>query len=189
MKKAIIIHGMPSKESYYIADADAQSNCHWLPWIQQQLIVKDILAQTPEMPFPFEPKYEEWLGIFEQFKIDEDTILIGHSCGGGFLVRWLSENNIKVGKVVLVAPWIDTFKTLKTGFFNFIIDKNIVQKTNGIIIFSSDNDDEEILDSVRLLEKEIIDIKHRILKGKGHFVFRHMGTKEFPELFEEVIGE
>src|SRR3989344_7820689 len=115
MKTAIIIHGMPDREEYYDVGRPASSNCHWFPWIQKQLLLKDIVAQTPEMPVPYNPEYNAWKKVFEGFYPDEETILIGHSCGAGFIVRYLSENNIKVGKVVLVAPWIDPNKKLDTG--------------------------------------------------------------------------
>ncbi len=85
MKYAIIIHGMPDKENYFDSKADSQSNCHWLPWLQQQLNINGILSQTPEMPEPYNPDYEKWRGVLEQFKINEDTILVGHSCGAGFI--------------------------------------------------------------------------------------------------------
>lgn len=71
MKTAIILHGMPDKEDYYNPKGDAESNCHWLPWIQRQLILRDVLAQTPEMPRPYTPDYESWNHVFNQFEIDE----------------------------------------------------------------------------------------------------------------------
>lgn len=58
MKNAIILHGMPSKEEYYDSSAVAQSNMHWIPWVQRQLILEDVLAQAPELPTPFDPRYE-----------------------------------------------------------------------------------------------------------------------------------
>ena len=137
MKNAIIIHGMPSKESYYVAGADAQSNSHWLPWIQQQLIVRDVLAQTPEMPKPYEPNYDAWLKVFNQFEVNDNTILIGHSCGGGFLAKWLTENDVKVKKVILVAPWIDPEGSVEM-FSNFTVGNDLVSKTtDGVTIFNS----------------------------------------------------
>lgn len=86
MKTAIIIHGMPPKEEYFNAEYPSSSNKHWIPWIQKQLILNGILAQTPEMPEPYDPDYTKWYSVFEQFTIDGDTQLIGHSCGGGFLL-------------------------------------------------------------------------------------------------------
>ncbi len=75
MKTAIILHGMPSKDEYYKPKSPAQSNKHWLPWIQRQLILKDILAQTPELPKPYAPNYQTWKALFEQFTLGGDTIL------------------------------------------------------------------------------------------------------------------
>ncbi len=185
MKTAIIIHGMPDKEEYYDIKRPASSNCHWIPWIQKKLLLKDILAQTPEMPVPYNPEYNAWKDMFERFPLNEETILIGHSCGGGFIVRYLSENNIKVGKVVLVAPWIDPEKSLDTGMFDFKVDENIVSKTNGITIFSSTNDMKEVQDSVEILKNKVKDIKIIEFQNKGHFCFDDMGTVEFPELLEQ----
>lgn len=187
MKTAIIIHGMPDKKNYYNLNSDSESNCHWLPWIQKQLLLKNILAQTPEMPVPYEPEYKAWKETFESFPLDEETILIGHSCGGGFIVRYLSENDVKVGKVVLVAPWIDPDKYLKTGMFDFEIDENIVAKTKGITIFSSTDDMQEVQDSIKILKEKIKDVRVVQFKNYGHFCYGDMKTHEFPELLEEVI--
>ncbi|HSE56651.1 MAG TPA: hypothetical protein VLB02_01025, partial [Candidatus Paceibacterota bacterium] len=89
MKTALIVHGMPSKEEYFDREGKSPSNSHWFPWIQQQLLINGFLAQTPEMPEPYLPVYEKWCSVFEQFSIDEHATLIGHSCGAGFLLRWL----------------------------------------------------------------------------------------------------
>ena len=188
MKTAIIIHGMPSKEDYYKLNSDSESNCHWLPWIQKQLLLKDILAQTPEMPTPYNPEYDAWKKVFEQFPLNEETILIGHSCGGGFIVRYLNEHNVRVGRVVLVAPWIDLEKELETGMFDFEVDPTIVSKTNGITIFSSTNDMQSVQKSIRLLKEKVVDIKVVEFENKGHFCLKHMGTDAFPELLQAVLS-
>ena len=98
MKNAIIVHGMPSKEEYLDPKNVSASHNHWFPWIQRQLILHGILAQTPEMPTPYDAKYTEWAALFGQYEVNEETILVGHSLGAGFLVRFLSENNVKVGR-------------------------------------------------------------------------------------------
>ena len=185
MKTAIIIHGMPSEEEYYKDENPSPSNAHWLPWIQKELIKKDILAQTPEMPVPYNPEYKAWKEVFEQFIINENTILIGHSGGSGFIVRYLSENNVKVGNVVLVAPWIDMEKSLETGMFDFKVDEGFVSKTKGVTIFISNDDDKPMHDTVRNL-RNIKDIKIVEFKSKGHFCYKDMSTNEFPELLEEA---
>ncbi len=176
------------KEEYYSTQYPSASNSHWLPWIQKQLLLKDILAQTPEMPVPYEPEYSAWKKMFERFPLDEDAILIGHSCGGGFIVRYLSENDVKVGKVVLVAPRIDPEKELKTGMFDFEINENIVEKTKGITIFSSTNDMQEVQDSIEILKNKIKNLKITEFKNYGHFHYENMKTDIFPELLEESLN-
>lgn len=179
---------MPSKEEYYDKNTKSQSNLHWIPWIQRQLILNDILAQTPEMPHPYEPVYEKWKSVFEQFHIDRDTTLVGHSCGGGFLVRWLSETDKNVGRVALVAPFLDPdHDEVKSDFFKFKITPNIVSKTQGLGIFYSTDDDREITESVDQI-KALPGVEVTTLTGKGHLTYGDMKTEEFPELINWLIG-
>lgn len=191
MKKAIILHGMPDKEDYYGLNGDAESNCHWLPYLQKQLIVKGVLAQCPEMPEPYTPNYEKWCSVFNQFTVDESTDLIGHSCGAGFLLRWLTENKQKVGKVVLVAPWIDPTNELgeSNTFFRFEIDPDLVDRTNGVYIFNSSNDDSVIHQTVELIHKKLSTVNVIEMDNQGHFTLSGMGTREFPKLATTLLGE
>jgi predicted alpha/beta hydrolase family esterase len=189
MKTGIIVHGMEdSKELYYDPTGPSASNSHWLPWIQHQLIISDIVAQTPEMPASYNPEYTTWKKVFEGFSLDQDTVLIGHSCGAGFIVRYLSEENVQVGKVVLVAPWIDPKKSLSTGMFDFNINTHIVLKTKGITIFNSMNDMEEVQESVKEIIAKTHDIKLVNFENKGHFCFDDTRTIAFPELLVEAMG-
>ena len=187
MKTAVILHGMPSKKNYYAASANSQSNCHWIPWLQQQLIIKDILAQTPEMPESYAPNYGKWLQTFNQFDINEDTILIGHSCGAGFLTKWLAINQVKICKMILVAPWIDPSYTVEM-FRDFKVGTDLVKKTSlGITIFNSDNDFADIQDSSKTIKEANPNIKLKEFHNFGHFCFKDLKTNEFPELLEEAI--
>ncbi len=187
MKNAIIIHGMPDREEHYKVDGEANSNKHWLPWLQHELILKDILAQTPEMPLPFRPVYEDWEEVFRQFDLHEETMLIGHSCGAGFLIRYLSENNINVGRVALVAPWIDPDHTLDTGFFDFQIDSSLLQRTKGLKVFYSTDDSHEITDGVKILREKLVGATFQEFHDKGHFCFEDLHSHEFPELRDYLL--
>lgn len=189
MKTAIIVHGMPSKKEYFNSKSPAQSNSHWIPWIQRQLILKGVLSQAPEFPESCKPVYKKWKSIFGQFKIDKGTILIGYSGGAGFLVRWLSENKIKVGKVVLVAPWIDPGRSLKTGFFNFKIDPQLVKRIGSIIMIVSRDDYRDVVKSAKQLEDVLGagNIKVEEFTDKGHFTLEDMKTEKFPELLGAVL--
>lgn len=193
MKNAVILHGLQDRKEYYANKNPAPGNNHWFPWIQKQLLLLDIYAETPTIYQTYKASYEDWVKTVERcHHIDEDTILVGHSCGGGFLVRWLSENKeIKVGKVVLVAPWLnlENSNMLENGeFFQFDIDPEIVSRTKGITIFSSDNDVSPIKESIKLINDKVKGVNIQNFHDYGHFCYEDMGTEEFPELLKEVTS-
>lgn len=179
---------MPSKKEYYNPNIPSQSNKHWLAWLQKELILHDVLAQTPELPLPFEPEYSKWHSVFNQFTIDEETMLIGHSCGAGFLVRWLSENSQKVGKVALVAPFLDpNHNEVKSDFFDFSIKEHLSRQTFETCIFYSTDDHASIRTSVEQIVTADPTIKEKTFNDKGHFTFNDMKTEEFPELRDFLL--
>ncbi|MFZ1250286.1 MAG: alpha/beta hydrolase [Candidatus Microsaccharimonas sp.] len=190
MTNAIIVHGMPGKDEYYSADYPSMSNSHWLPWLQKQLLINEIPTATPEIPHAFKPVYEIWKKEFERFDITPDTNLVGHSCGGGFLVRWLSEHgDVVVKNVVLVAPWIDPFREDTTDFFKFVIDPELASRTKSLWIFNSDTDSKGVHSTVDTIRSSINDVKYKEFHEYGHFTLRGMGTEEFPELVEALIDK
>lgn len=151
-------------------------------------MLRDIKADTPEMLFPFKPDYELWKREAERFEIGPETILVGHSCGGGFWVRYLSEHpKLFVDKVVLVAPWLDPNNIRKTTFFDFELDPDLVARTKGVVIFNSTDDHQGIQWSVEILRQTIKDIGYREFENYGHFCLEDMGTPAFPELLAEII--
>lgn len=188
MKNAIIVHGMPDKEEYYSPEFPSASNFHWIPWLQKQLMIQDIKADTPEMPHAYAPVYEVWKREFERFDVTPETVLVGHSCGGGFLVRWLSEHTeVKVGKVVLVAPWLDPEAELHNGFFDFEIDAALVSRTKEFVIFNSTNDETSVQTSVAKIRAVILNHTYIEFQNYGHFCLGDLGTEKFPELLEEIV--
>ncbi len=188
MKTAILLHGQPDKEEYFDANVPSASNAHWFPSLQKQLLVNGIHAQTPEVPNCFKLEYDVWLKEVDRFEIGTDTLLVGHSTGAGFWVRYLSERlDLIVGKVVLVAPWLDPFNEYDTDFFKFYYDFDVVARTSGITIMVSEDDEDSVLESVRILEQNILGAKVIRFKNKGHFTEGSLKSKEFPELLTEIL--
>jgi len=187
MNNAIIIHGTGDKEEYFSDKYPSLSNSHWLPWLQKQLLIKGVFTQTPEMPEAHSPDYEKWSREFARFEVNEDSVLIGHSCGGGFLLRWLSENKVKIKKLILVAPWLDPKREKTTSFFDFKIDQNIKERIGEIHLLVSKDDDEDILESVDIIKNSISDITYHEFLNHGHFCFSDMKTDKFPELLSYLL--
>jgi predicted alpha/beta hydrolase family esterase len=192
MQTAILVPGRPDKEEYYDPQYPANSNNHWFPWLTKQLMIHDIFTVAIEPPRPWQPRYDVWKKEFERFDIDENTVLVGHSCGGGFLVRWLSENkDKKVSKVLLVAPWVnpsDNPVSDTADFFHFDIDPDLVSRTQGVTIFNSDNDYKSVLESVKIIRDAVKNIDYKEFHNKGHFCLEDLGGEAFPELLEAIVG-
>jgi len=192
-KNAILVPGRPDKKEYYDPTRPTNSNDIWFPWLSKQLILQDILAVALEIPRPWQPRYDIWKKEFERFDITPETILVGHSCGGGFLIRYLSDHpDLKVGKVALVAPWTNPSRNPKSDtadFFDFTIDPDLASRTDGLSIFYSTNDSKSILDTITLLRQELHGVQWHEFHDKGHFVTRTLGGEAFPELLEVLTAE
>jgi predicted alpha/beta hydrolase family esterase len=189
MKNAIILHGLPSKEEYYNEAYPSASNSHWLPWLQKQLMIQGIKADTPEIPNVYNAEYEVFVREVERFDITPETLLVGHSMGAGFWIRYLSEHpETMVDKVVLVAPWLNLDREYDIDFFDFTIDPKIIDRVNKCIIFNSADDEASVQESTRHLKEKLPQIVVRDFHGYGHFTLGSMKTDAFPELLETLIN-
>jgi predicted alpha/beta hydrolase family esterase len=191
MKQVILIHGSPEKQEIMGDVWPSPSNAHWFPWVQKKLTQKDILCQALEMPKSYDPVYAEHERVLNQMEISDETILVGHSCGGGFLLRYFSEHpELSPKKLILVAPWIDPEGYLKelnpeSDYFDFEIDPTLTSRIEMHCMYSTD-DEQNILDSVDKIQKELPNIIMHVFTDKGHFTTDD-GCKEFPELLELVL--
>ncbi len=184
----IIIHGCPSNVEKAMNPKTRTYDKHWIPWIKKQLISKGIKVETPLMPKPWEPDYFIFKKEFDKYYVNEDTILIGHSCGCAFLVRWLGETKQKVNKLILIAPWKipDKDDKFRKEFYNYKINKSIKDNIKQIIYFTSNNEEDDGKKSLEIYYKTLGG-KIISLKNHGHYTLGDMGTEQFPELIDEIV--
>lgn len=179
----IILHGCPPTE-----DKVPPKSQKWMNWLEGKLTEKGFNTVAPDMPTPWQPKYDEWKKTFEKYQVTENSMLVGHSCGGAFLVRWLLENNKKVKKLILVAPAKipETPDDKRQNLYDFDLPKDSSKIAKEIVIFIS-NDLPHNLKSFEIYKKSL---KPKIIKldNKVHFLFFQTKTNEFPELLEEIIN-
>jgi hypothetical protein len=180
VKNVIIIHGCADDKD------DKFYNKHWQPWLKEKLIAKGIMAVNPLLPEPWTPDYGKFKTKFEKLEVNEESILIGHSCGCAFLVRWLGESKRKISKLILVAPWKIPQKKVQEKFYIYPIDETIKDRVDEIVMFTADDEDPDGKTSLKIYH-EALGGKVIELSSHGHFTEGDMGTTEFPELFEEVI--
>jgi len=187
--KCIMIHGCPGDEERAMNEQTRTYDKHWMPWLERRLTGKGFEVKRPMMPEPWNPDYDKFKDEFANYPVDENTTLIGHSCGCSFLVRWLGDSKQKIDKLILVAPWKipEPENELRDKFYTYPIDKTITERVNKIVMFTSDDEEEDGKISLKMYKKdlggEIVE-----LKNHGHFCFGDMGTEEFPELLEKIIS-
>lgn len=185
----IIIHGCPS-DAEKANDSETRTyDKHWIPWTKRELINRGIETKTPLMPEPWKPNYEKFKEEFGKYKVTENTILIGHSCGCAFLVRWLGETNQKIKKLILVAPWKipDKNDESRKEFYIYQIDDAIKSRVDDIIMFTSNDEEDEGKESLKIFH-DTLGGKIIELKDHGHYTLKDMRTEEFPELLKEIIS-
>lgn len=178
----IILHGCPPSEQTV-----TPKNHRWMNWVADRLTEKGWQAIAPDMPQSWTPRYEDWKKKFEQYPVTRNTLLVGHSCGGAFLVHWLLDTKKKVKKLILVAPAKipETDTDTRQDLYNFQLPKDATGIADKIVIFTS-NDFPHHLASLEIYRKAL---HPRIikLKNKYHFLFFQMKTNEFPELLAEIM--
>lgn len=187
MSEVYIIHGCPSDKEKAMNHGTRTYDKHWIPWTKKELELRGFKVETPLMPNPWKPNYQEFKKEFEKNTISDDAILIGHSCGSAFLVRWLGDTKRQIKKLILVAPWKVSDNTSEDDFYGFSIDESIKSRVGEIIMFTADDEEGEGKNSLKMyldaLNGRVIE-----LLGHGHYTLGDMGTEKFPELISEVVS-
>lgn len=168
MKKALILHGTCESDEFFNSRYPSPSNAHWLPWLQQRFLRNGFLCQNPELPYPYQPVYEEWKKTFEQFTPQTQDYIVGHSAGAGFILKYLQTQNLQLEKLILVAPWLDP-QHLDGEFMKTDLNPQALKDTKEIHLLCSDDDEEDIqISKKRILEAYPQIIYHQFL-NLGHF--------------------
>ena len=186
MMNALLLHGTCDEEEFFDENMSSLSNAHWFPWLQKQFLCHDILCQTPELPTPYNPNYEDWKTIFERFYDEDVKVIVGHSAGAGFILKWLQDNpQTELDKLVLVAPWLDVEKEFGS-FLDFQMKGTLLNNVKETLLFYSMDDEVSIINSVEMILSHCEDIKVYRFENKGHFVTSTIGAT-FRELKEAIF--
>lgn len=195
-KQIIIIHGGTTFDSYeeyinFIRNLkmnieNFKTRKHWQNNFEKEL-GQNFEIFAPQMPNRNNARYQEWKIWFEKIIlfISDDVILVGHSLGGIFLVKYLSENvypkNIKA--VLLVATPFDNVG-LKESLGDFILPKsleNFSKQVKKIYLLFSKDDPVVPFEQVDKYKKALSNSKIIIFTDRQHF-----NNKFFPEIVELI---
>ena len=81
-----------------------------------------------------------------------------------------------------------TDKRIEPSFHEFTIDPKLSERVGSIQAFISDDDNPEMAKTLDKITAVLPDVKIHRFSDHGHFTKSEMGTVEFPELLDAVIG-
>ncbi len=177
----VIIHGSNDQPLNNI------SQKNWFPWLKQNLENKGYTTILPELSNNHAPDYEVWKQDFERQvgNLNSNSVVIAHSAGGAFIVRYLSEKLVPIRKLILMSP--SHTKTADNSrlndLLNFQINPKLQSLIGSVIVATSDNEPEYRHENVDFYLSQLGGSK-KIFEGLGHFCKSDMGRVEFPEILE-----
>lgn len=161
---------------------------NWFPWLQEQLqhIGHDVFV--PPFPTPENQTLESWRAVLAEVPIDKDTIVIGHSLGGAFLLDILERHRL-AGAVFVAAvsgPIPRPVDKEITEFTHRRFDwPAIVRNVEAVAVYHSDDDPFIPLAQARSLAKRF-GTAVQVMENGGH-LNAASGFVEFPALLETVL--
>ncbi len=196
--KVFFVHGgetFSNKDVFYkflrnrTIELDAEKKS-WKNWLAEELD-EDFDALMPRMPNSMWADYEAWKIWFEkyfQFLNEGKLVFIGHSLGGIFLAKYLSENTFprKIEQLHLVSPVIDNGGLpdgSELGNFLFDIDKlsKLDEQIKHIYLYHSKDDSVVPYSHSERYHESMPNSELITFEDRGHFL-----GEDFPDLLKNI---
>lgn len=178
---------------------------NWFPWLKKELQYNRCNVIVPQFPTPDGQNLENWLETFEECKRMEgiaaedleNSIFIGHSLGGLFMLSLLERYQIKMA--VFVASFCKLpGNKFDEGMKTFAASKKrsmpdgrrdfdwqvILENCHKSLVFHGDNDPYVGLGTAQQLARNL-HAKLELVRGAGHFN-GSSGFVKFPLLLEKL---
>lgn len=185
MKNAFIIHGFNGDTTYTFG-----------PSLKLFLESKGYNVLMPNFPIRSDASYIKWSLILDNFKnyFNDETIVIAHSIGNPFIIKYIYENNLKINTYISVAGFCDLFtvpdrEDLNNAFKDFQVNNAQIEYLKNTIPnkFSLYSDNDHVI-PFKVLQSFIFKIKSSpvFIKGVGHMGNRDNITN-LPQI-EDIIN-
>lgn len=184
MKTAFIIHGFNGDTTYTFG-----------PHLKNELEKRNYNVIMPNFPIRSDATYSGWASILDQYKdlFDDNTIVVCHSIGNPFIIKYISENNLKAKLYVSVAGFCKLFTVpdrddLNKAFIDFQVYNDNINycKSNIANRYSlySDNDHVIPFDILKNFVEQL-DSNAVFISGVGHMGNRD-NIHELPQIVDIV---
>lgn len=157
---------------------------HWKYWLGEHLNGYDVLI--PQFPNKNNAQYDEWSLYFSKVLpfLKRDAILVGHSLGGIFLAKYLSEHadTLHFQKVILLAaPYDDTSSESLASFALTDGAKRLKETADEFYIFHSRDDMVVPVSEAEKYKSILPDAEVQLFDDRKHF-----NIPTFPELLDAI---
>ncbi len=144
---------------------------------------------VPRMPNSTNARYAEWKIWFNNITEvlnDEVIIIIGHSLGGVFLAKYLSENTFpkKITATILIAPPFEDVAGAKESLTDFVLPSSLAKfaKQGGKIYLVHSKDDPIVpVTHLYKYQQSLPEAEAIIFENREHF-----NQETFPEIIELI---
>ncbi|HLD71884.1 MAG TPA: alpha/beta fold hydrolase [Candidatus Peribacteraceae bacterium] len=183
MTSVFIFHG---------TEGSPQEN--WFPWLKKELEQRGFTVIVPQFPSPpkVAAKISEWFDVLTSYegKMNEESILIGHSLGGVFTLRVLERLSQPVKAAYFIGTPVGVRPILNydrdNSFCGFSFDwKSIRANASHFGVFHSDTDPYVGLENGRELARQL-GVELSFVPNAGHFNAAS-GYTAFPELLAFLL--
>jgi predicted alpha/beta hydrolase family esterase len=193
-QQVVVIHGGNAFETYdeYLSHLkNKEMTLEELQYKDWKKNLGDVLGDTYQVISPLMPnfknaRYLEWKIWFEKLipLFDDTVILVGHSLGGLFFAKYLSENifpkTVKATHLV-AAPYNTEHEH---PIVDFIITNDLAkvnEQGGDIHLYQSKDDFVVPYSNLLSYQNALPDAQVHTFENKGHFL-----QEEFPELVDEI---
>jgi len=170
---------------YIIHGTYGSPDGNWFPWLKTEAEKLGQQVIVPKFPTPDNQSLESWTKVMSKYKIDKDTILVGHSLGAAFILSLLEKHKAKAAFLVagFITPLDSDFDIYNITFYKQF-DWEKIRKNCNFYIFNSDDDPYVRLEKAAELS-ENLRTELNIIKSGGH-INKESGYTEFPMLLEKI---
>jgi len=194
-KQVVLIHGGNTFDTYeeyvqflreYVIDREREGSKRWKDTFALEMGT-DFDVIQPQMPNKYNAKYSEWKLWFEKYIpfLRDDVVLVGHSLGGIFLAKYVSEHRVpvRVQATILIAAPFSAEGTTRTlaDFVPLSSLGDLAQRAGRIVLMQSRDDSVVSFANFEKYMALLPEAEQMIFEDRGHF-----SQETFPELIEKI---